>query len=211
MNRERYYAAQADKEAGHDHEVAVAYKDRLTVSEGAFGRAWMKFNPGVKLVYVDDAEGRPRGLTPKQYQVLVLALDCIDRRNPTMRSMALELEVAASTISRAPTKLAAWGLIGYLVGRGRYAGMVIFRRIPNDGFDRLRVAAKARVRRWSEALRRRISRLEINVAPYILEKERGVDSLYYYLYSLDTSKGATLTAQLKKDWTPQELREAGII
>ena len=49
--------------------------------------------------------------------------------------------------------------------------------------------------------------MEMNVAPYILDRERGVDSLYYYLHSLDTSKGATL----KKDWTPQELREAGII
>ena len=212
---DRHYAALADKEEGRDHDVRNAYRDRLTLSEGAFGRAWMKFNPGVQLVYVDDAEGHPRALTPKQYAVLTYALDALRSNvNPgTMRDIARALEVAPSTISRALTKLAAWGLIAYICARGRFAGLVIFQRSQNDGMDRFRKAAKARVQRWSEAARRRISRLEFNVASYILEGGRGYDSLTSYALTTDTYKDATLTAQrsVTQPWTVEELRDAGII
>jgi DNA-binding transcriptional ArsR family regulator len=123
-----------------------------------------------------------------------------------MRAMATALQVAPSTVSRALTKLASWGLIAYVVGRGRWGGLVIFRRAKDDGMERFRKAAQARVRRWSEAVRRRISRLEFNVAPYVLEGP----SSYYRDYLLTTSnKGATLTAQRR--WTVEELRDAGII
>ncbi len=212
MSNDRHYAAMADKVEGrNDHDVTTAYRDRLTLSEGAFGRAWMKFNPGVQLVYVDDADGRPRALTPKQYAVLTMALDYIrdTSRALTMRDMAKLLEVAPSTVSRALTKLQAWGLIGYFVGRGRFAGLVIFRRAKDDGYDRLAKAAKARVRRWSEAAQRRISRLAVNVASMILEGERDGSYRQWATYTMDTNKDATLTVQ--RPWTPQELREAGII
>ncbi len=195
-SRDRHYAAMADKAEGRDHDVRTKYGDRLTLSEGAFGRAWMKFNPGAQLVWVDDAEGHPRALTPKQYLVLTAALDMADGIGITMRQLASRLEVAPSTVSRALTKLSAWGLICYFVGRGRWAGLVIFRRRKDDGFDKMRKLAKARVQRWSEAAKRRLSRLQINVAPYFLErKEVGNDSLYPYLESLNTVD-ATLTAQL---------------
>ncbi len=160
------------------------------------GKAWTRCNPNVDLVWVDDAEGRPRALTPKQYLVLAAALDMAEGIGVTMRELAKRLEVAPSTVSRALTKLAAWGLIAYFVGRGRWAGLVIFRRAPNDGFDRMRKLAKARVQRWSLAAKARLSRLKINVAPYFLErKERGNDTLYNYLETVVTMD-ATLTAQL---------------
>ena len=205
---DRHYAKLADKVEGRDHDVSVAYRDRLTQSEGAFGRAWVKFNPGVALVYVDDAEGRPRALTPKQYLVLTMALDMLNGlgKGVTMRAMATALQVAPSTVSRALTKLASWGLIAYVVGRGRWAGLVIFRRAKDDGLDRFRKAAQARVRRWSEAARDRVSRLGFNVAPYILG--RGSDSLRDH-FLVTEYKGATLTAQ--RPWTVEELREGGII
>ncbi len=212
MNRaDRHYADMADKVEGRDHDVKQKYADRIVASEGAFGRAWLKFNPGVQLVYVDDAEGRPRALTPKQYQVLTMALDMANgAKGLTMRELARVLDVAPSTVSRALTKLQAWGLIAYMSGRGRWAGLVIFRRAENDGFDRFRHAAKARVRRWKEAADRRVSRLIVNVAPYFLEeKGRGYDSLTAY-YLSTTTKDATLTAQLIS-WTPDDLREAGIM
>ncbi len=210
MTRDRHFADMADDIEGRstDHDIKSKYANELYVSEGAFGRAWMKFNPGVQLVWVDDAEGHPRALTPKQYLVLTAALDMADGIGITMRQLASRLEVAPSTVSRALTKLSAWGLICYFVGRGRWAGLVIFRRTPNDGFDRMRKLAKARVQRWSEAAKRRLSRLQINVAPYFLErKEVGNDSLYPYLESLVTVD-ATLTAQ---PFSVQDLRDVGII
>ncbi len=208
--KDRHYAQLADDVEGRstDHEIRSKYANELYVSEGAFGRAWVRFNPAVPLVWVDDAEGHPRALTPKQYMVLTAALDMAEGIGITMRALAIKLEVAPSTISRALTKLAAWGLIAYFVGRGRFAGLVIFRRAPNDGFDRMRKVAKARVQRWSQAARDRLSRLKINVAPYFLErKETGTDSLYPYLESLNTVD-ATLTAQ---PFTVQDLRDVGII
>ncbi len=210
MTRDRHFADMADDIEGRskDHDVLSKYQDRLTISEGAFGRAWMKFNPGAQLVWVDDAEGHPRALTPKQYLVLTAALDMADGIGITMRQLASRLEVAPSTVSRALTKLSAWGLICYFVGRGRWAGLVIFRRRKDDGFDKMRKLAKARVQRWSEAAKRRLSRLQINVAPYFLErKEVGTDTFYPYLESLVTMD-ATLTAQ---PFSVQDLRDVGII
>jgi len=165
-------------------------------------------NPGKALVSVFDMEGRERYLTPTQAEVTGLALSMVDGEMLTMREMATRLAVSPSTVSRALTKLQAWGILAYVVGRGRFAGLVIMRRAQGDGLDRFSDAAKARVRRWSEAVKRRISRLQFNVAPYVFDKGRGVDSLYYYLTSIDTSKGATLTAQLS--WSAEELAEVGL-
>ncbi len=185
--------------------------NRSTVPMGRGFALWQRMNAGQQLVWVDDAEGHPRALTPKQALVLAAALEMVDGIGLTMRELAAQLRVAPSTVSRALTKLAAWGLIAYYVGRGRWAGLVIFRRSEGDVFEHIRKAAKARVRRWSQAARDRISRLQINVAPYFLERKgKGTDSLYGYLeisYSMD----ATLTAQLTREWTVDDLREAGII
>lgn len=202
------YGAMADQRE-RDPIVDGSLSNRATVPMGRGFALWQRMNAGVQLVWVDDMEGNPRAITPKQAQVLALALDMVDGKGLTMRDMAAALRVAPSTVSRALTKLAAFGLIAYIVGRGRWAGLVIFRRAKDDGLDRFRTAAKARVRRWSEAAQRRVSRLWINVAPYILRGEEGVSGRdirdqYYYLY-----KDATLTAQ--RPWTPEELRDAGII
>jgi DNA-binding MarR family transcriptional regulator len=112
-----------------------------------------------------------------------------------MREMAAMLHVAPSTVSRALVKLAAWGLIAYVSMRGRYAATVIVLRSVGDGRDRFRQAAKARVRRWSEAANRRVSRLWANVAPYILDGEGGSGNEYRDHYYQGITKGATLTAQ----------------
>ena len=176
--------------------------NRASVANGRMN-VWQRMNRGVELVYVDDAEGRPRGLTPKQAQVLYLALEMIDGVGMTMRDMAAHLKVAPSTVSRALTKLASWGLIAYVVGRGRWAGLVIFRRRKGDRMDHLREAAKARVRRWSEAAQRRISRLAVNVAPYFLGGSEGVTN---YLNTGTRYKGATLTVQ--RSWGWDEIEDA---
>ena len=205
---DQYYAAMADKRE-RDPIVDPADQNRATVPLGRGFALWQRMNAGAQLVWVDDMDGNPRALTPKQAMVLAAALEMIEGVGLTIRGLALSLHVAPSTVSRALTKLAAWGLIAYFVGKGRFAGLVIFRRAKDDGMDRFRQAAKARVRRWSEAAQRRISRLIFNVAPYILEeKGRGYDSLTAYVLST-SSKDATLTAQ--RPWTVDDLREAGIL
>ena len=195
-----FYAIEADR-MDRDPVQEPDVNGRATVPMGR-GFKWERFNKGVELIYVDDAEGRPRGLTPTQYRVFQLAIECIDGPMLTMRQMAVRLGVAASTISRALTKFVSWGLLAVIVGLGRFAGLVILRRAKADGLDRFRDAAKARVRRWSEAAQRRLSRLQVNVAPYLYD--RGVDSLYYYILGTST-KGATLTAQLNREWRSDEL------
>ena len=189
-----------------DPVVDPAQQNRATVPLGRGFALWQRMNAGEHLVWVDDAEGTPRALTPRQAKVLAMALEMIDGVGMTMRDMAKALGVAPSTVSRALTKLAAWGLIGYFTGRGRFAGLVIFRRVKDDGLNRLREAAKARVRRWSQYARDRISRLEFNVASYYLGRESSPTRDYYLTTRY---MDATLTAQ--RSWTPEELREAGII
>lgn len=200
-----HYARMADRIEPNYHEVQTAYAGRITPSEGAFGRAWMKFNPGVQLVWINDADGVPRALTPKQYQVYQLAAEMVEGPMHTMRDMAALLHVAPSTVSRALAKLQAWGIIAYIVGRGRWAGLVIIRRAKGDGLDRFRKAAQARVRRWKEAAQRRFSRLAFNVAPYLIDGGRE-----YLVPVISTStttryKGATLTTQ--RSWTADEVAD----
>ena len=199
---ERHYARQADWSIGKYRENRPHRSD-LVQSEGATGRAWLKFNPGAQLIYVNDAEGHPRALTPKQYAVLTAVFDVIAAgKFTTMRAIAADLGYAASTVSRALVKLTAWGIIGYISGRGRYAATYLFRRADGDGFDRLRTAAKRRLKAFYE----RISRSRFNVAPmkptttygrFTVSGTRDVDS---------NDIVATLNG-----WTPDELRSVGIL
>jgi len=179
---------------------------RATVVNGRGFQRWQRFHKGEAVVWLE-LDGKMIGLTPWQAKVYDLSRTLIDNGPAKMRDMAATLGCSPSTVSRALVKLMSWGLIGYLTGRGRYAGTILFKMHKGDGLDRFRQAAKAKVRAWSQAARRRISRLEFNVAPYILEGESvRSDSLGQYL-ELVTSKSATL----KMAWTPEELREAGII
>jgi DNA-binding transcriptional regulator YhcF (GntR family) len=175
---------------------------RATVVNGRGFQMWRRFNPNQELVWIDDMEGNPKAITPKQRDVLEMALSMIEGEMLTMRQMAARLNVAPSTVSRAMTKFSSWGIIAYVVGRGRWAGLVIMRRAKGDGLDRFRKAARERVKRWREAAERRVSRLEMNVASYLGERVRGkeVDSLYYYLTTI--SKDATL-----KPWTADDMAE----
>lgn len=205
------YANMADG-LERDPIVDGALATRATVPLGRGFALWQRMNAGAQLVWVDDIDGHPRALTPKQAQVLALALEMIEGTGMTMRAMATELRMAPSTISRALTKLAAWGLIAYIVGRGRWAGLVIFRRRKDDGMDRFRASARARVQRWKEAAQRRVSRLWINVAPYLLDVEGGSTQSQRDTYYLHTSMDATLTAQrVSRPFTVEELRESGVI
>jgi hypothetical protein len=199
-----YYATMADR-MDRDPVQVPGVNGRATVPMGRGFGLWQRMNPGVQLVSVLDMEGRERYLTPTQAEVAGLAMSMVEGDMLTMRGMAVALGVSPSTVSRALAKLSAWGIIAYIVGRGRYAGLVIIKRVKDDGLDRFRDAARARVKRWSEAARRRFSRLAVNVAPYILG---GEDALYALATSSTTSNyymSATLT--LQRSWTAAEVAD----
>jgi len=200
---DRYYAAMADRMERDP--IGPDGSGRATVPNGRGFAKWRRFHADAVLVWVQSMDGRMVALTPKQAEVYDLAKSLMSDPQ-TMREMARRLRVAPSTVSRALVKLAAWGLIAYVAMRGRYAAVVIVLRHVGDGRDRFRQAAKAKVLEWSKAAERRISRLWANVAPYIIEDEgKGAGSVYrdHYLVTMD--------ATLKAPWTPEELREAGII
>src|SRR5678815_3046752 len=94
---------------------------RATVAMGPRWNKWRRFNPNGELVYVVDIDGHDRALTRKQADVLDLALTFVDRGTVTVRALAAQLQCAPSTVSRALARLASFGLLAYLGGRGRYA------------------------------------------------------------------------------------------
>lgn len=196
-----HYASQAD--AKERDPYGPDGSGRATVVNGR-GFRWTRFHAASELVYVTTLDGRLVGMTPWQARVFDVARTYCDNGTVTIRALAKELGCAPSTVSRALVKLMSWGLLGYVSGRGRYAGSLIFRMHKGDGLDRFRQAAKAKVRQWSQAAQRRLSRLEFNVAPYFLERGRERNTLTDYLSNLTTVKGATL-----KEWTAEDV--AGIV
>lgn len=186
----------------------IDYANRASVANGRMSK-WQRFNKG-ELRYVTDFEGRSRACTPNQHRVFTLATSMVDGEMLTMREMAIRLGVAPSTVSRALAKLSGWGIVVYVVGRGRFAGLVIMKYVRDGGYlDAKRRAAKERVRSWAKAAERRLSRLALNVAPYFLEDGVRVLSTPTYTRTSTTNKSATLTVQRK--WTPEELRSLGIV
>ncbi len=200
-----YYAIMADQKE-RDPIVDPASATRATVPLGRGFALWQRMNAREQLVWVTDGDGRPRALTPKQAQVISLARSMVDGRMLTMRAMAVELGVNVSTVSRALVKAQAWGLLVYIVGKGRFAGLVIMHYVRDHGFlDSKRKAARERVARWKKAAEARVSRLWINVAPYIFEEGGSRYKGHYYQSLVTTNKGATLTVQ---PLSAEEVRQA---
>ena len=201
-----YYASQADKMERDPYGPDGG--GRAVVVNGR-GFRWQRFNSAETLVWVETLDGRMVGLTPWQCKVYSAARATIDKGTTSIRALAQTLGCAPSTVSRALVKLMSWGLLGYTTSRGRYSGTLVFGMHKGDGLDRFRKLARAKVQRWKEATERRVSRLWLNVAPYVLEEGRGYDSLTRAVLDTPIHKGATLTAQ--RPWTVEELRESGII
>jgi predicted transcriptional regulator len=195
---------------------AYTYSERDPIGPDGSGRAtvvngrgfkWQRFHRDEVLTWVQNpVSGKMVGLTPIQLRVYLLCKDLFGQ-SVTMTSMANDLHVSVSTVSRALVKLTWFGLITYLTGRGRSARTFIQRAFKDDGMDRFRRKASATIHRWSEAQKRRLSRLQSNLAPYFMEGgSKRTDSLGNYL-EIIVSKDARFT----QPWTPEDLREAGII
>jgi len=191
-----------------ERDPIVTATNRATVPMGRGFDMWRRFNYGAELVSVHDDAGREWFLTPKQAKVYDLARTFIDAGTTRMRFMAKELGMSPSTVSRALWKLQAIGLIAFIVGRGRYAGLIIVKRAANDGLERFREAAKAKLREWRKASEARVSRLIVNVAS--IYSLRDVE-VHGFGNGFDNVYVDVMGATLKRPWTPEELREAGII
>jgi DNA-binding transcriptional regulator YhcF (GntR family) len=200
-NRSVVYAAMADRLA---RDPVSEDQGRATVPMGRGFALWRRFNFGAELVSVHDDKGREWFLTPKQAAVYDLARTHIDHGTTRIRHMATELGFSPSTVSRALWKLQAIGLIAFIVGRGRYAGLLIIGRVKDDGLERFRTAAKAKLREWRKAAEARVLRLKINVATCYSWSD--VEAHGYGNVYVDV-----MDATLKREWSVQELREAGII
>lgn len=200
LTRDSVYAGQYE---ARQRDPIIDRVNRASVANGRMSR-WERFNRGQTLVAVCDNEGNARYLTPKQAEIASMANGMVDGEMLTMREMAKRLNVAPSTVSRALAKLMAWGILVYMVGRGRFAGLVIVKYVRDGGFlDWKRKQAKERIRRWYESSQRRISRLAFNVAPYFHRGEEGVTE---YLSTSTRYKGATLT--LQRSWTVAEIEDS---
>lgn len=185
--------------------------EKAALSGDARGRAaqpmgkgfhtWRRFNEAAELVSVFDDGGREWFLTPKQAKVYDLARTFVDNGTTKIRWMATELGFAPSTVSRALWKLQAIGLIAFIAGRGRYAGLLIINRAKGDGLERFRKAAKAKLREWRMAAERRVLRLKFNVASCYSWKDvevHGFGNVYVDVM------GATLN----RPWTASEIEDS---
>jgi hypothetical protein len=183
------------------------YRRDLVPADMATGRAWLKFKPQQGLVWIDDVDGRPRWITDTQARLLAHLRTLPDGSRIVMRELAEVLEVAPSTVSRGMVKLASFGRLHYRTGRGRYTGTIVWQGLIDVApivASRLREVAKAKVRAWAQAASDRVSRLKINVAANITWKEMEAHGLEgHYLLPM--------VATLKRPWTVEELREAGIV
>lgn len=184
---------------------------RATVPMGRGFAMWQRFNPDAEVVCVTDIDGRDRTLTRKQADVLDLALTFVDRGTVTVRALAAELKCAPSTVSRALARLASFGLLAYLGGRGRYAGMVIFRRVKGDPFKRFQDEAKARLARYRKTAEDRISRLAVNVASMYSMRKDNHRYMTLTQVHVRSTRAQHWTLEAPQTWSRQDLRDVGII
>lgn len=197
----KYYGVQADKKERDPY--GPDGTGRAVVVNGRGFALYKRFRRG-DTVTVTTLQGKYVELTRTQADVLDVARTYIDQRI-SMAVIADEIHVARSTVWRALVKLSSFGLIAYATARGFKHGTIILRRGANDGLDRFQRAAQATVKKWAEATRERFARLRATVATYVLEEGRRGDTLSDYF--LVTSNTVVAT----KAWTPEELRDAGII
>ncbi len=198
----KVYAAIADKKERDPYGPDGG--GRATVVNGRGFQKYRRFNPNEELIWVETPEGKDAWLTRKQADLYLLALTFVDKGTITIRFLARELKCSPSTISRGMVKLASLGLLAALVGRGRYAGVLIFRLPRNGSLNRIREAAKLKIRLWSKQANARLLRTKSIVASYHSWREIEDHGLENYFTT-------SMVATMKQPWTPDDLRDAGII
>jgi hypothetical protein len=203
------YAAMADR-MERDPIQGPEANGRATVPMGQGFAMWRRFNLDQEVLWIDDADGNPRWITRLQADLISYLQSLPDGTHVVMRELAVKFDCAASTISRAMTKFASFGVLTYAVGRGRYGGAIVYqflREVAPDTARRFRELAKAKVRAWSKAAAERAARLKAFIASTHPRKEieEGVSGYYLPTYY------SSMDALLKKPWTVEELREAGIL
>jgi DNA-binding MarR family transcriptional regulator len=195
-----YYAMQADAQE-RDPIIIPGEHGRADVASGRLGKA-ARFHNVNDLIWLDTPDGQTIFMTRKQLDALQAIRRLADTGvRVTMRHLAELLGQAPSTVSRTAVKLAAYGFIAYQANRGRNGGTVWVLRRGADTLDWFREEAKAKVRAWAQRTKERFDRLRMNVAAIYPMRESELSRSTY-----STDRNIKLRA-----WTPDELREAGIL
>lgn len=196
------YASRADAKE-RDPIVIPGEHGRADIANGRMSK-WERFHKGENLVWVDCPDGRTVALTHRQISTLTSIRRLAGTGvRITMRGLAAHVGQSPSSVSRTAVKLASFGFIAYQSNRGRYGGTVWVLRSAGDTLGWFQEAAKAKVRRWAKAAQERFSRLISNVAPYPYDEMSRLRA--------STSTSTYIERNIRTGWTPQELREAGII
>jgi predicted transcriptional regulator len=202
MTVSEFYARMADA-LDRDPVITPGDHGRADVANGKRGR-WGRYNDPSTLVWVDTPFGRSIALTRNQADIYgAMKLRAGTGIRVTMRELAAELHLAASTIWRAMIRLTALGLIVYQTNRGKYGGTVFLLAEVHDGLDWLRDEAKAKLRAWWKASEARVSRLRSNVASMFPGREQE-------LYRNRNSTERNIRTEYAP-WTPEDFREAGLM
>jgi DNA-binding MarR family transcriptional regulator len=195
-----YYATQADARE-RDPIIIPGEHGRADVASGRLGKA-ARFHNVNDLIWLDTPDGQTIFMTRKQLDALQAIRRLADTGvRVTMRHLAELLGQAPSTVSRTAVKLAAYGFIAYQANRGRNGGTVWVLRRGADTLDWFREEAKAKVRAWAQRTKERFDRMRMNVAAIYPKREMELSRSTY-----STDRNIKLRA-----WTPDELREAGIL
>jgi len=83
---------------------------------------WARYHPTVALLPVRDGFGNTVLLTPNQHRILIVGRS-LEGEKVSAGTIAASIGVATSTVTRALTRLAAYGLVAYDTAKGRYGGI----------------------------------------------------------------------------------------
>lgn len=165
MNAERNYTRPDYSHSIDYSKVAPVVTGRAAIVSAG----WARYHPGQEPVQVIDAWGKPRWITPKQYDVYRAFLTLQEKAS--MSRIAASLGLATSTVSRALSRLASLGLIAFDVSRGRYGGIVRVMAAGKDlqeraqrAWERLKRDRMRRESRWYDRLARSGYVFAFNVA-----------------------------------------------
>jgi hypothetical protein len=147
---DRYYAGVSDRndriEATRPHTYGG---DKAITSLRAFQRYDRNATTDIF-----DLWGQKRWVTQKQSRIYaILRREAGSSSRLTMGMIALEADVATSSVSRAILKFQGWGIFAIDVTRGKYGGITVTLRALRDGLEEYARRAWDRIRKAADRAR----------------------------------------------------------
>jgi DNA-binding transcriptional regulator GbsR (MarR family) len=189
---DRYYAGVSDRndriEATRPHTYGG---DKAITSLRAFQRYDRNATTDIF-----DLWGQRRWVTQKQSRIYaILRREAGSSSRLTMGMIALEAQVATSSVSRAILKFQGWGIFAVDVTRGRYGGITVALRMAGDGLADYARRAWERITRIADRAR-------------LMLRSRSETREEWLLVAEKEQELHTRTTQLLKDATLNEAWDA---